>query len=125
MSIGITDEMLSMMRGQVEELLPDTAIIQSVIDASDGAGGQSSTWTAVTGGTVLCRIDPSARAADLVSDQVGRETLEHIYQLTVPYNAPIAPHYRVAIGGENYEIVQLTENHSWRVSRRATIKRVD
>lgn len=109
------------MRAQVAQTLPDTAIIKAVTTVSDGAGGRTPTWAAVTGGTVSCRIDPlgSSAAADAVI--ASQEAITTHYQLTVPHDAPIAQNNQVEINSDVYEVVSLYEDHSWRVSRRAIV----
>ena len=81
-------------------MLPDSCVIQSVTRTADSAGGWTESWAAVDGGTVSCRIDPmQTRNAVDVSKALGRETLTAMWQLTTPYDAPIAEDCRVVTGG--------------------------
>lgn len=123
MTIGIDATLLAHMRAQVLYLLPDTAVIQSVSNSSDGAGGFSATWAAVSGGTVVCRIDPvtSRENIDVI---LGRETTTVMHQLTMPHNAPLNENNRVVINGNTYEVIQFTTTHSNNVSVRAIISEV-
>ena len=119
----LSDDQLSAMREDVARMLPGTAIIQSVTISIDAAGNAVETWTAVTGGTVSCRLDPnmSARQAERVG---GAEGMKVDYLLTVPYDAPLTDSVRISIDGEIYEIRQIADAHGWNVSRRAWLSRV-
>jgi hypothetical protein len=119
----LTGTELAAMRGDVLDMLPGTAIIQSAANSSDGAGGWTETWTAVTGGTVACRIDPFKRLGN-IETAGSEEALNYSYQLTLPYNAPIEPGNRVQINGTAYEVRSLFNEHDWNVSKRAQITRI-
>lgn len=119
----ISDAQLARMRAQVP--LPDTAVISSMTAVADGAGGWTETWAAVSGGTVACRLDPVKGGNSGIVTVPGREGLIVQYQLTTEYDAPLAVNRRVTIGGDVYEVVQLSDDHSWRVSRRALLSRID
>lgn len=121
MRLGLTTTQLERFRANVAQLLPQTAVIQSVANGSDGAGGWSETWTAVTGGTVNCRLDPLKRSADEV-DVIGeKETMRVMYQCTVPYDAPIVEGNRLVVDGKTYQVVALAIDHAWKVSKRVLI----
>jgi head-tail adaptor len=125
-TLYLSDAQLTIMRGQVARTLPGTAIIQSVVNASDGMGGWSETWTAVTGGTVSCRIDPLSASMSASNNMLaGAEGFKLAYQLTVPYNAPLSVGNRVNVGGTVYEVRELANTHSWNVSIRAMLARVE
>jgi head-tail adaptor len=117
----LSEAQLARMRAQLNARLPGTAVIQQAIRTPDGAGGWSETWTAVTGGTVACRLDPIGVGTVRETSIALRETLVVRYRLTVPYDAPLAADFRVVINGKTYEIVQLDDQHSQRVSRRAVV----
>jgi hypothetical protein len=118
----ISDSDLSLMRADVAFMLPDVAIIQTVARVSDGAGGWAETWTAVTGGTVACRVDPLKR--DAIDYTAKREALIRKWQVTLPYNAPIVPEARLLIGGVTYDVTVIHDNHSDNVSRRCEVAEV-
>lgn len=120
----ISDAELSDMRADVANMLFDTAVIKSQTKTSDNAGGWTTAWTPVSGGTVSCRVDPISRQSDMVALNFGKETTVVMYQLTVPYDAPLADDRRVTIGSNTYEIVKLDIDHSKNVSRRAFISEV-
>jgi head-tail adaptor len=114
------------MRGEVARLLPDTAEIQTRTTTSDGAGGWSEAWS--TAATVACRVDPFTRrglAGTNIEQAGGREALRLTYTVTLPHDAPITVGTRIITGGFTYEVRQLIGEHSWRVSRRALIVRID
>ena len=118
---------LADMRAQVNLLLPETAVINTLGTAgwtSDGAGGGTVVWSPVTGGTVAARLDPlQISRADMTELQqaTGREIMMSLYQLTLPYNAPIEENAQVVIGARTYEVRKLDDVHSWNVSRRAIV----
>lgn len=120
----ISGGMLSAMRAQVLARLPDTAIIQALSKVSDGAGAFTETWGAVSGGTVLCRVDPLGTNTTEARVVANREALEVSYRLTVPYDAPIEQNNRVVVDGRTYEVVSLAIDHSWNVSKRAIITEI-
>lgn len=123
MTIGITAALLTQMRAQVDLLLPDTGVIQSVSNASDGAGGVTPTWSAVSGGTVVCRIDP-IKTRDTIDTITGAETTTIMHQLTMTHDAPLNENNRVVINSKTYEVIQLSTTHSNNVSVRAVIAEV-
>lgn len=126
MSLGISTSQLARMRAQVLELLPDTAILQSVSYSGDDMGSQGTAiYTAVSGGTVGCRVDPLGTRGGQLELYQARETLTKLYQLTVPFDAPLLADYRVVINAQNYSVIQLDVDHSWNVSKRAIIAEVE
>lgn len=111
-------------RSDVQDyLLPGTAIIQT--RTLEGWGG-TPTWTAVSGGTVACRLDPATKQM-LSREIASREELFEHYQLTVPYDAPLwdsslnASKRRVVINDIPYNVIQIDVDNSWRIVRRAIV----
>ncbi len=125
MTLGVSAAQLARMRSQVAELLPGTAIIQAPTNTVDSMGGVTQSYAAVTGGTVICRLDPLGNRASPLQLYAGRETLKKMQQLTVPHDAPLASDYRVVIATQTYEIVQLDDVHSNNVSKRAILAEVE
>ena len=115
---------LAQLRADFAELMPDTAVIQSVTLVSDGAGGNTPSWAAVTGGTVACRIDPLNLRGSRVQLVAIQESLLVSYQGTFPHDAPLAENYRVVTGSNTYEVVQLDVDHSNRACRRAILSEI-
>lgn len=120
----LSDAQLAQMRADVLRMLPGTAIIQAKTVTSDGGGATDETWTAVSSGTVACRIDPLPRDAQIAALGLA-EGMKVNYLLTLPYDAPIDIGNRVSIGGDAYEIRYLSDEHSWNVSVRAYASRAE
>lgn len=115
---------LDNMRADVARMLPDTCVISSVGHTPDGAGGDTESLTTVA--TVACRVDPVSATSDRTMVVAAmKEALDMLYQLTVPYDTDIRIGYRVTTGGKQYEIRQLSNAHSWNVSKRAIILRIE
>lgn len=121
---GLNTQSLTRMRDQITHFLPDTCTLYEVQRVSDGAGGTTDTWSPVEGGTVGCRLDP-VLFREMPHDIAGREAIAGNFILTVPYDAPIAPHQQVQINSDTYEVQALADDHSWRVVRRAYLSRLD
>lgn len=121
---GLNAKRLKQMRDQLLQLLPDTATLYEAQRVMDGAGGFSTTWVPVAGGTVPCRLDPLYYREQL-SDAAGQAVLEANFVLTMPHDAPIAAHQRVEINGALYHVLTMADVHSWRVARRAYLIRYD
>ena len=121
--LTISDAQLARMRAQVP--LPDTGVIQAMTATPDNAGGWTESWAAVTGGTVLCRLDPITSRSDNIQTAQAREGLRGDWQLTTEYDAPLAVNRRIVINSKTYEVVQMSDVHSWNVSRRALVARID
>lgn len=125
MTLAPSSSQLAYMRESVVKLLPDTCTIQEKTLVPDGAGGNAETWAAVTGGTnVACRVDPvpSQKVTEQISE---REVTVVDYMITLSYDAPIATGQRIVTGGRTYEIKMLNAEHSWNVSKRARVVRID
>lgn len=125
MALGISTAQLTKMRSQVEELLPDTCVIQSSTNALDASGYPTETYTAVSGGTVACRVDPLNLRGGQLAIFSERETTRIMYQFTTEYDAPLLTNYRIVTGGNTYEVIQVDVSHSWNVSKRAIIAEVE
>lgn len=119
----LSEPELASFREDMARMLPGTAIIQSFVTAANSAGEWAETWTAVTGGTVACRLDP-IKAQNIVTAG-GAEAFKVDYQLTVPYDAPLVVGNRVSVDSVIYEVRQLSNAHDWNVSIRAQVARVD
>lgn len=122
----ITARQLARMRADVLTVLPGTAILKAPTYAANGSGGGTTTLSPVSGGTVAFRKDPpntrSAKADIIIVP--AKEGLVIDYIATFPHDAPIAADYQVWEGSVAYEIVGLSADHQWNVSRRAFISRV-
>lgn len=125
MPLGLTSSQLAKMRSQTEELMPDTAVIYSPTNTVDSMGAPSQTYVPVSGGTVVCRVDPLNIRGNQLAIVAGREATSLRYQLTVPYDAPLETDYQIIINSNTYEIIQFDTAHSWNVSKRAIINEVE
>jgi len=120
--MALTASELSSMREAVEDLLPDTCVIQSRSWQSDGMGGGSYIWTdAYT--DVPCRLAPRRfREREAV---VGDKLSVHsFWVLTLPHDQEIDETMRVVVGGETYEVVSVNRAQSERVAVRADLVKV-
>lgn len=118
----LQDDQLNSFRADVANTLPGTAVISAGTVTSDGAGGWTDAYVPVSGGTVACRVDPMRSRGSRLAVEIGRETLTEMYQLTVPWDAPLTDvNMQIEIAGRTYEVVQLEVFHSWNVSRRGVI----
>jgi SPP1 family predicted phage head-tail adaptor len=118
----LPDHELDAIRTEIEALmLPDTAVISraSYGTAETHGYGGTATWAAV--GTVAARIDPMRQTG--AEELASREASADYRQLTVPHDASIAQGDVVTIGGREYEIRTLDDDHSLRAVRRAVIVR--
>jgi len=119
----LSDAQLASFRADVAKLLPDTCTISSVGYTSDCAGVSTPALTTVA--TVACRVDPINSRGGGIEAVAARQALDTMYQLTVPYDTDIRVGYKVTHNSLQYEIRQLSNQHSWKVSKRAIIARID
>lgn len=119
---ALSSNQLTRMRNELEVLLPDTAIMEEPVNSSAGGGFTTSTWTPVTDGTVACSLHPltsGSRGQDVV--MASQEQIEVMYQLTIPYDAPLKADYRVNVGSNYYQVLRFEGEHSWRTDKRAIV----
>jgi SPP1 family predicted phage head-tail adaptor len=98
--------------------LPDTCVIQSMSQVSDGAGGMVQTWAAA--GTVPCRLDNKSGTRKPVATSL--ESFSE-WVLTVPWNAPLSTNSRVTTGGHTYTVKAVSDDGSWSACIRAHVER--
>ena len=121
MSIGLTARELAQMRADIEDLLPDTCDILSVMYTADSEGGFAEAWGTATA-NVHCRIDFRS----------GRETLTggaiQPYSkavLSVPYNTALSLTNRVKSGTYVWSILSINDGQSWQAVKRAELERIE
>jgi hypothetical protein len=112
---------LASWRTDVANLLPGSAVIQTLISTPDGAGGVTRTYS--NAGTVACRVDPLPKK-DRIELLLLSPKMVIDYLLTLPYGTSVDIHQRVIFDGNTWEIRGLAKEHSWAVSVRAYISRV-
>lgn len=118
----LTAAELTQLRADVAELMPDTCDIERNSSSVDSAGFESESW-AVQVDDTPCRIDPYNKQ---FSSGIVGEREENItwWQLTVSWNVDIADGDRVIFGSDTYQIVQLHDDHSNRIVRRALLAKI-
>lgn len=119
--VGISDAQLAVMRRQVNQLLPDSCVISRESGTVNAMGEFINAGTTV--GTVSCRVDPFNRQDSklmVAMQEKGRQ----YRQLTVSYDADLADGDTITFDGSDYEVLQIDDDHSWNVSRRAVIARL-
>ena len=118
----LTADELAGMRTDIETLLPDTVILQTMSSVSDGMGGQTVTW--VASGTADCRLDKftSRRRGEALGGGAIRAYGEWV--LTVPYGTSINVSQRAVHGGLTYNITEVNVDKSWPDCVRATVELV-
>jgi hypothetical protein len=116
---ALTAGELSDMRDDLESLLPDTCVVQSLTQTSDGQGGFTDTWAA--SGTVVCRLDNGSGQKANVAQSVQPFSS---WVLTVPQDASIGTDNRVVHGGETYAVIALSDTGSWLAVQRAMLERL-
>lgn len=75
---------LTEMRNEQERNMPDTCYRYIKTQASDGAGGNTDTWS-VSGSKLKCRLGPPPKAS-LESILAGRIAVKCDYTLTLPFD---------------------------------------
>lgn len=115
----ITAAELLAMRDDIEDSLPDQAVIKSQTWVSDGGGGGSTSL--VAGGTVPCRIAP------LMSEEGttgGRISPDSEYVVTLPFDAAVTASSVLTINSRNFSVSGMREPRSWEISRRVEAKEI-
>lgn len=113
---------LAQARSDVLTTLTDTCTIQRAVEVTDNYGHTAKTWATAASGS-LCRFDPFARqdgSGQVAMQEQGRAW----YQLTLAWDTDLRDGDRVAYGGDTYEVLQLHDDHSARIVRRAVLAKV-
>lgn len=124
------DSELTLMRAEIEALLPDTANILEVTRVSDGQGGYNDSWGTATGGTaVACRLDAAASAG--ISNFQGNEVMRGgavqpygRWVATLPYNTTITTDNRLEINTRTFNVIALDTNKSWQLNVRVILEQL-
>lgn len=122
MTVALSADELAGMRDDAETLLlTQTCTIQTVSRASDGMGGFTETWNN-THTNVPCRLSPQGGSGRVQGDQF---TVVTGWVLDVAYDQAIAAGNRVVLGGDTFDVLEVRDDHTDRIVRRAAIKRLD
>lgn len=112
---------LAQMRADLEAMtLPDTCVIQSVTQVSDGQGGLVDTWAA--SGTVACRLDNLSGSRRPVGQSVQPFTS---WTLTVPQSMAIDFSNRVVVNGFTFAVIAVSDVGSWIACKRAALEWIE
>lgn len=101
-----------------ERMRPDTAVIISPTQTSDGAGGYTETW--VVTGTYSCRVTALSRSLG-VSEKVIAEKLRGRmgYEFFFPSTAVVSVRDRIVINAQQYNVVAFLTPYSYASEIRA------
>lgn len=126
---------LSFMRADIISTLPDTGWIDALTVTSDGEGGYSESWaaiswtpssTGVAGTTVAYRMDPLDRRGQMEVAAMAEATgIQYI--LVTEWDAPISAGTAtrfVNADGRAYNIRMLSPDNSWRLLKRCYLAEV-
>lgn len=119
----LTSRELAQARADVLTTLTDTCAIQRASEGTDSYGHTAKTWATATGGA-LCRFDPLMRHDNSGQKIAVQEQGRAWYQLTLMWDADLRDGDRVVYGGDTYEVLQLHDDHSARIVRRAMLVKV-
>lgn len=121
MSLMLSADELADLRAEVLGLLPDQAVILRPEGTVTASGAWSETYSAA--GTVAARIDPFKMTQGdrvIAAQERGRAW----YQLSVPWDADLRDGDRVTVSSVTYELVQVHDDHSQRLVRRAIVSKL-
>ena len=123
------------MRVQIVNTLPDTGWIEAATNTSDGEGGYSETWAAISwtpsrtgeaGTSVLYRMDPLNVRGQMESAAMAEAT-GISYILIVEWDAPIAAGTVTRFvnkDGRPYNMRMLTPDNSYRLLKRCYLSEI-
>jgi hypothetical protein len=131
----LNDAELTVMRADLYTTLPDVGWIESVTHTSDGAGGYTESWAAVSwtpartgsAGTVApYRLDPLDVRSQIELIASG-EAKEVHYILIVEWDAPISAGTAARFVDKNSRVLnirRLAPDNSWRILKRCFVAEV-
>ena len=110
---------LEFMRSEIENMLPDTCNILSVLKTSDGMGGFTETWGTATA-NVKCRLD--TKSGNYRSLDGSVQSFDKLV-FSLPYNTAIEIANRIEYNGETYQ--PTAENSgSWLAVKRVEVEKL-
>lgn len=113
---------LNRLREDAFSFLPATCTILRSSGSVDASGFTIQT-SGTAGSNIACRIDPISRnAAEF--EIAGRTALKTYRQFTTRYDTDLREHDTLVIASERYEVIQLDDDHSLNLFRRAKVVRL-
>lgn len=110
---------IELIRSELEVMcMPDYGTILAVTEASDGAGGVSTSWASPASGTIKCRLD-SVSGKKYLSG--GFLDPYHSWMLTMPHDTTLTEDNRIAVNSGTYTIKSITGG-SWLGVKRAELE---
>lgn len=102
--LAIRDWELTLDRSEMEESLPDEALVMRAIEVADPDGGITTTYATVTGlEAVPCRVIPrSTFAAE--RDEGGALTAVTYWEILMPYDTDVHDTDRIVVNDVIYEV---------------------
>jgi hypothetical protein len=123
----VTPAEIAAARADFATMLPDRCTIQRAVEASDGGGGQTTTWPDIAV-DVSCRLTPaqaggsSGRAASgFAGDRLNDQTT-HIVTFAAGFDVQQAD--RIVITGTAYEILGVGTGGEWELARHVEVRPV-
>lgn len=126
-TIGIESGQLAHMRARVLALMPDICHVLEPVRTIDDAGGwvEGEPIPVDYNGSVdiPCRVDPTRQYRQ--GDVFEQEVVISDFLITVPYDAPLHSDYIIHVGDIDYEVKKLMDSHSWNVTKRVFVVRLN
>lgn len=110
---------LAALRDDINDLLPDTCDVKRN-GTADRYGDMSET---TVGTAVACRFDPVSRSGDHV--EADMEMTSSYYRVTLTYNEDVAPGDVVTYSSDDYDVLEVHQDHSLKASTRCMVVRRD
>lgn len=126
---------LTAMRADLYNTLPDTGWLESLSTSSDGEGGVTESWlavswtparTGVAGTVVPYRLDPLEMHSQ-IEMAASAEAREIHYILVVEWDAPLAAGTVtrfVDASGRKFNVRRYSPDNSWRICKRCMVAEV-
>ncbi len=109
------------MRATQDMALPSSCAISRVALTSDGAGGQTESWS--TNATVSCRLGALGNSG---AERVIAERLTSVtpFVVTLPAGTDVLPKDRIVVDGRAFEVVVVLDKAAWETARRVAVTEV-
>lgn len=119
MTVLLSTTELAYMRDSARAAMTNTATRLTRTDASDGAGGVTTTY-GTSGTAIACRL-ASVSLSTRSNAEGERFTVHNVMTLTVPYDQAIATTDQWVVTGVVYSVVAIDDVHDWITARRAQV----